>query len=201
MFAGPWLRWNGWRSSWPARELARRGYDAYFVGHEGEHATRGWAQRDTVVLHATNQDWAGRRGAVLSPVLGAAEFELLSKVVGPPLLVAMLQRRPEMLPMVKPILMPMLLDVFKEFKKHEKQMEEGLANLMNMSRQEVTEEFKEFLTSIGLGDESPDGYQEQPPPEDEEESPSPNGQVHVESEPSEIEPASIVAAESFDIGG
>jgi glycosyltransferase involved in cell wall biosynthesis len=53
---------NAWRSTWPARELARRGYDAYFVGHEGEHATTGWAQHDTVILHATNQDWSGRRG-------------------------------------------------------------------------------------------------------------------------------------------
>ncbi len=45
-----------WRSLWPARELARRGRDAYLVGRGGRRETTGWAHRDTIIVHATNQD-------------------------------------------------------------------------------------------------------------------------------------------------
>lgn len=52
-----------WRSLWPANELRRRGHDAYYIGHGGESANRGWMHHDTYIVHATNQD-VGLTGTV-----------------------------------------------------------------------------------------------------------------------------------------
>src|SRR4051794_21791188 len=54
--ANPLGTYDTWRSLWPARELRRRGHDAYVVGKGGKRATTGWAYKDTVIIHANNQD-------------------------------------------------------------------------------------------------------------------------------------------------
>lgn len=117
---------------------------------------------------------------IVSPFLGAAEIGVMTRVVGPPLLVWAVERRPELLPMLEPMLMPMLLDLYTELQKMKAKQREMMAALAEEG-ESADEGFREWLVAMGLAEtESPGGapsppprIEHEPPPESFEPEPEP----------------------------
>lgn len=108
--------------------------------------------------------------ALLAPIFGATEVVIVQRVIGPPLLAFALVRRPELLPVLKPVLLPMMYQLFRDLKTMDAKDQDMLRDLAAITDQTVDEanaEFQGFLAGFGLADEpSPSGSPEPPPPFD-----------------------------------
>lgn len=98
----------------------------------------------------------------VEPFLGQQGLNVLMEIVAPPLLVGILERKPEAAPLVMPILGPMLFSIWKESKRQEAKAAEMLADLGDEGA-DAGAEFAEFMDRLGIGGPEPDVVREPEP--------------------------------------
>lgn len=122
---------------------------------------------------------------IVSPFLGAAEIGVMTRVVGPPLLVWAVERRPELLPMLEPMLMPMLLDLYTELQKMKAKQREMMAALTEEGM-DAGEDFRAWLVEMGLAEQESPGGATSPPDVGQRQQPSPEPTYEPEPEPAMV---------------
>lgn len=95
-------------------------------------------------------DWVNSIGwlsAILGPVLGNEGFNTMAKVVGLPLMMHVLQVRPEAAPMIQPLVMPMLTDLYVSLKREQAKQTAAMEALSDMD-ENSRDEFAAWADSI-----------------------------------------------------
>ncbi len=95
-------------------------------------------------------DWVNSIGwlsAILGPVLGNEGFNTMAKVVGLPLMMHVLQVRPEAAPMIQPLVMPMLTDLYVSLKKEQAKQTAAMEALADID-EDARDEFQRWAESI-----------------------------------------------------
>jgi len=95
-------------------------------------------------------DWVNGIGwlsALLGPVLGNESFTVMAKVVGLPLMMHVLQVRPESAPMIQPLVMPMLTDLYVGLKREQAKQTAAMEALSDLD-ENARDEFQQWAESI-----------------------------------------------------
>lgn len=129
--------------------------------------------------------------AILGPILGNDGFNTLARVAGLPVLMHVLQVRPDSAPMIQPLVMPLLADLFQSIKKLEKEQRAAMASFAEMG-EESAEEFDAFLKGIFGGAERVLDDEPEPEPMPE---PEPYTEPHLE--PIEPDPVYAVSPDGY----
>lgn len=82
---------------------------------------------------------------ILGPILGNDAFMTISKVAGLPLMLHLSQVRPDTVPMLRPLMMPLLAELFAGLKQMEREQAKALEALTS---EKGNEEFEEFMAAI-----------------------------------------------------
>ena len=106
--------------------------------------------------------------AWLSPILGQRAAMELSSVFGPPLLIAVMERSPEMQPILLPVLRQMLRPVVAEVAREAAKAREVMEDLTGQEQTEADAALDEMMLAIIYG---PNGPEPEAPPAPESESP------------------------------
>jgi hypothetical protein len=103
-------------------------------------------------------------------------------------LVFAIGRKPQLLPMIRPFLLPMLFNLWRDLKTVDTKEQAALAGLAEVTGQspaEANEEFQAFLAGLGLADEP--------------EAPDDGRPVHPEPPGPEVEPEADYEVGDFDL--
>ncbi len=123
---------------------------------------------------------------ILGPILGNTSFSTLASVAGLPVLLHVLQVRPEAAGMVQPLVTPLLADLFVSIKKAEKEQRAAMAAL---TEDFDNDEFQGWISAIFQVPEQvmPETEEVQPPEPGEPDYVSPNGNSPVDDGFSQID--------------
>lgn len=100
-------------------------------------------------------DWVNSIGwlsAILGPVLGNESFATMARVAGLPLMLHVLQVRPEAAPLIQPLAMPLLADLWVGAKKAEAAQRAAMEGFADMDADSAAE-FREWAEAIFAVDE------------------------------------------------